>query len=398
MKNNYSEERREFLKKSGLVTLGGLLVPSFLKANSLLSETWKGKNLIVIQLSGGNDGLNTVVPFRNDLYYKARPNLAIEAGKVLKLTDDLGLNPAMTGLKKIYDAGDLSIINNVGYPNPNRSHFLSMDIWQSAGNNGEHYTSGWLGRYLDHECMNGAPHDGIEVNEMLSLAMKGAKRKGVPVANPGKFYNATRGIEVNKMAGDSANDAVKFLYKTMADTKESAEYIFQKSKVYKSKKSYPNNKFGNQLKNIAQFICSGLETRVYYTSLGGFDTHNNQKNRQSNLLKTYSDSLEALVDELKENDQWKNTLVLTFSEFGRRVEQNGSAGTDHGKANNSFVMGGSLKKAGVYNAVPDLANLDKGDLKHQIDFRQIYSTILDRWMESDSGKILNGSYEKLSFL
>ncbi len=282
--HNYSNSRRDFLKKSGLVVAGGLLVPAFLKSQSISPEVANGRNLVVIQLSGGNDGLNTFIPYRNDIYYASRPKIAIEANKVLKLTDELGLNPAMKGLKKLYDEGDVCIINNVGYPNPNRSHFLSMDIWHTALGRNDHTSSGWLGRYLDHECQNMPPHTAIETSDILSLALKGNKSKGLPIANPWKFYTASKGVDVKNKPQSVSNDAVNFLYKTIAETKESANYIFHKSKVFKSKKEYPKGALGNNLKHISKFINSGLDTRVYYASLGGFDTHNNQLGRQENLL------------------------------------------------------------------------------------------------------------------
>ena len=395
LKNQTS--RRQFLKDASLTVAGTMMVPAFLKGTSMSEFSSDGRRLIVIQLSGGNDGLNTVVPFRNDYYYKYRSRIAHNPHDVLRLNDDMALHPLMTGIKSLFDSGDLTIINNVGYPNPNRSHFRSMDIWHSASDSKEYISTGWLGRYLDNECSGCKTHAGIEISNLLDLALKGEKKKGLPLVNPQQLYSSFRGVKIEKQ-NTGNNEAADFLYKTIAQTKSSAEYIFKTSKNYKSKLTYPNNEFGRSMKTIAELIISGIDTQIFYASLGGFDTHYKQVGRQNNLLKMYSDAMNVFIKELKSNNQWSNTLVLTFSEFGRRVKENGSLGTDHGKANNVFIMGGNLKRKGFYNNPPDLLNLDNGDLKHEIDFRQVYSTILDKWLKADADTILLNKYERLKFI
>jgi len=387
--------RRHFLKQSAVVASGTLLLPSFLRGNPLIDQS--DRKLVVIQLSGGNDGLNTVIPFRNDILAKARPRLMKSSKEVLKINDEVGLNPVMKSLSRLYDNGDLSILNSVGYPNPNRSHFRSMDIWHTGSDSREYLSTGWLGRYLDSECTDADPITAVEMGDVLSMAMKGSERKGVPLTNVQQFYNSSRilgGVE----AYDGDNHMASFLYKTQAELKSSAEYLFEKNKIYRSKKEYPQSQFANQLKEVAEMIISGVESPVYYVSLSGFDTHNGQKGRQERLLQTYSDAVEVFVKDLKAADRWDETLVMTFSEFGRRVQENASNGTDHGKANNLFVMGGKLEKPGLYNAMPDLSELDQGDVPYTIDFREVYATILDHWMGVNSQQIMGKSFTPLNFV
>lgn len=400
-------KRRKFIQKSALASVGTMMIPGFLKAYEALHINQAAshhKKLVVIQLSGGNDGLNTVVPFRNDIYYELRPRLAMPQNKVLKLNDELGFNPALEGLRNIYDQGWLSIINNVGYPNPNRSHFRSMDIWHTASNANEYLSSGWLGRYLDSECGRNCKtaHEVIEVDDTLSLATKGRNIKGLALTNPQKLYKSTQNRGVKMLAAHSHvhdhESNVGYLYKTLAETVSSAQYIHQKSKVYKSRANYPRNSFGKRLKTIAELISSGIDTKVYYAGMTGFDTHVNQKNRQERLLKTYADAMKVFVEDLQKNNRLDEVLILTFSEFGRRVKQNASNGTDHGTANNLFVIGGKLKKAGFYNESPDLKNLDQGDLKYSIDFRSVYATLLKKHLGVNERKILGKNFEKLNFV
>src|SRR5690606_9800688 len=353
----------------------------------LASEQITGhKNLVIIQLSGGNDGINTVVPYGMDLYYQKRQSIAINKSEIIKLTDLQGLNPHMSALREVYDQGHMAIINSVGYPNPDRSHFRSMDIWQTGCDSDQYLSTGWIGRYLDSDCQSCSnPHHAIEVDDTLSLAMKGQNIKGVAVQNPRQLYDNTRDPFFKKALQDHKEmldeDNLGYLYKTMIETSSSAEYILNKSKTYNNSASYPDGTFANQLKTVAKFINSGLNTRVYYVSLSGFDTHTNQINQQGRLLKQYSEGINAFVKDLRLAGNFDDTLVLTFSEFGRRVEQNSSGGTDHGTANNIFLFGGKLKQQGIINGAPNLQNLDQGDLKYEIDFRQVYATVLDKWLQ-----------------
>src|SRR5579859_4080708 len=373
--------RRQFLKRSALATSGTMLVPQFLKA-------WENpfaegdRVLIVLQLSGGNDGLNTIVPFRNDIYFQSRPKIAIKAEKILKVSDELGFNGALEKLQGIYDQGYLGIINNVGYPNPDRSHFRAMDIWQSA-NPKEYVRTGWVGRYLDANC-DGAEHNAIEIDDTLSLALKGASIKSMALKDPVRLYKATHNPMFKNIAKDpvsaDSDPMVSYLYKTAAETVSSADYIYNLAKTYSSSAVYPDSDFANRLKMIGTLINSGVNTKVYYAALSGFDTHANQTGQQERLLKTYSEAVGALIRDLDERGNFDRVMILTFSEFGRRVSENASGGTDHGTANNIFLYGKKLKTPGFINGTPDLKQLDEGDLIYQIDFRSIYATLLNRWM------------------
>ena len=396
-------KRREFLQIGSLAT-ASLMVPKFLKA-------FEGKNmvpagnkvLVILQLSGGNDGLNTVIPYRNDIYYRTRPRLGIEKTKILSLTDEAGLHPALTGLKELYDDGSLSILNSVGYPNPDRSHFRSMDIWHTASDSRDYWTTGWLGRYLDAQCKGcDKPTYALEVDDMLSLAMKGEEAKAIAMKDPRRLFGTANQRFFKDVLQNHKDEAgeqpVDYLYKTMAETISSADYIFEKSKFHPSIAEYPKSELGQSLKTIASLIFSDINTKVYYISLGSFDTHINQAFQQQNLFNQMNEAIRAFTKDLKANGRFNDVMLMTFSEFGRRVSQNASGGTDHGTANNMFFISGSLKQKGLINAMPDLSDLDEGDLKYKIDFKNVYATVLKNWLGADDAKILHQQYEYLKFV
>ncbi|WP_370000969.1 DUF1501 domain-containing protein [Winogradskyella sp.] len=394
-------DRRKFIKDSALAS-SLFFVPSFVKAfESVATEKLGYKRLVIVQLAGGNDGLNTIIPYNNDIYYNSRPRLAITKD-IIKLNDDLGFHPSLSPLRALYDNGELSILNNVGYPNPVRSHFRSMDIWHTASDSDQYLQSGWLGRYLDRHGKK--PYNAIEMDEQLSLAMKGEHFNGI-ATNDYKVLYRTAKDPYFKNVLDHYNDAhlsehnLGYLYQTMIEAKSSAKYIYDTTKVKQTQQEYPQNRFAKQLKTVAQFIGSGLDTKVFYTSLGGFDTHANQQNKQARLLKQYADSVSAFVKDLKQNGTFEDTLILTFSEFGRRIKQNAANGTDHGAANNVFVIGENLKNAGFYNDLASLSDLDgNGDLKYEIDFRSVYATILSKWMNVSAEGIINSKQKTLDFI
>jgi uncharacterized protein (DUF1501 family) len=405
-------KRRDFLRQSAFTTAGSMMIPSFLKAYELGQmnvDPMGSKVLVVVQLSGGNDGLNTVVPFRNDIYYRERPTLAIAREKVLTLNDELGFNPALEPLKALYDDGLVRVINNVGYPNPDRSHFRSMDIWHTASSSDQYLRTGWVGRYLDAACSGAggcAPHSAIEVDDTLSLSMKGNAVNGLAVLNPKKLYNQTRDGIIKELAQTSftkTQDNAGYLYKTLAETVSSAEYVYDKSakSVHRTKGVYPAHELGKRLKTVSELIQSDTSTRVYYISISGFDTHVNQAGQQERLLRNYAEAVKAFMDDMKSTNRQNDVLLMTFSEFGRRVKQNASNGTDHGTANNVFLVGGGLSGTGgerIYNEAPDLVNLDVGDLKFTVDFRSIYATLLEDWLKADNLAILGNKFPKLSLL
>jgi uncharacterized protein (DUF1501 family) len=397
-------KRKEFIQVGSLAT-ASLLLPKFLKAfenrNGLLVPPGN-KVMVILQLSGGNDGLNTVIPMRNDIYYRSRPKLGIEKTKALSITDEAGLHPALTAFKELYDDGSLGIMNSVGYPNPDRSHFRSMDIWHTASESNEYWTNGWVGRYLDAQCKGcDRPTQAIEIDDVLSLALKGETLKGIAVKDPRRLYGTANEKffrEVLKNHKDETGEQpVDYLYKTMAETLSSADYIFQQSRLHPSNAEYPKTDLGNSMKTIASLIFSDINTKVYYVSLGSFDTHINQEAQQQRLFTEMNDAIKAFVKDLKANNRFNDVMLFTFSEFGRRVSQNASGGTDHGTANNMFLISGSLKEKGLINPLPDLNDLDEGDLKYKIDFKNVYATVLRKWLNADDVAILGKKYEQLSF-
>lgn len=395
--------RRDFLKKTAFASTS-LLVPEFLQAypNKGLLGSRAGKTLVVVQWSGGNDGLNTVVPYRNDIYYRNRPTLGKKPKEVLRLNDELGFNPVMGGLREIYEEGYMSIINSVGYPNPDRSHFRSMDIWQTASGSNEYLSTGWVGRYLDHACNGCAPYNALEMDDTLSLALKGEQKNGFAANNLPQLKRTAKNVFLEAAAKNHEHhnheEDVAYLYKTLIDTQASADYLFEKAKTHRSRVQYPKTPLGKDLKQVSELITADTDTKIYYVNMSGFDTHANQKNQQERLLKQYSDAMKAFVKDLKQNKLLDDVLILTFSEFGRRVKQNGSNGTDHGTANNVFLIGGNLKRPGIYNPAPDLNNLDNGDLIYEIDFRQIYATLLEKGLNMNAEKVLGERFGGLDFI
>jgi uncharacterized protein (DUF1501 family) len=396
--------RRKFLQAGSLVS-GTLMLPKFLKAfeGSVPGIMGGNKVLVVLQLSGGNDGLNTIIPVRNDIYYRERPGLAIKRDLALSLNREAGLHPTLTHLKSLYDEGNLAILNNVGYPNPDRSHFRSMDIWQTASNSDEYLNSGWLGRYLDAECSGcSKPTQILEIDDMLSPAMSGEQMKGIALKDPKRLYETSQDPFFKELLRaetyEKPEEPASYLYKVMAETISGADYIFRQSKLRPSATMYPDTEIGKNLKTIASLISSDINTRVYYISIGSFDTHVGQQAKQEKLFRDLNDAVKPFTDDLKSSHRFDDVLMMSFSEFGRRVSENGSGGTDHGTANNMFLIGGGLKKKGLLNDLPDLNDLSDGDLKQQVDFKRVYATVLNKWLQADEQRILGRRYEYLDFI
>jgi uncharacterized protein (DUF1501 family) len=391
--------RRSFLKQSAVVS-GSLMMPRLLSAQNHIEH--KGKALVIIQLFGGNDGLNTIVPHTNDLYYKLRPQIALKSAELIPFQTDAAFNKKISILPEWMDRGEMLLVNNVGYPKPSQSHFRSQEIWESASDAHVYESSGWLGRWLDIQQDDMPSKLLVEIGQSLSLALKGKQHKGLALLRPEQLHRAANHpiiqATANHVGHEHAHETVAYLHRTLTETSRSAAYIYEQHKIFQSKTTYPQQPFAQGMKTIAELICSGSETSVYYISISGFDTHAFQKLTQNNLLKQYSDSLRAFMSDLKSQGRWKDTLVMTFSEFGRRVKQNGSNGTDHGTANAVWLSGGGLKKTGMLNALPDLSDLNNGDLKHQIDFRQIYATLLEKWLDTPHEQVLKRSFDILPIL
>ncbi|HZQ47873.1 MAG TPA: DUF1501 domain-containing protein [Verrucomicrobiae bacterium] len=446
MKNDVTlRTRREFLRTT---VLGGALsctIPAFLantfsalQANAADSATQvaTGRDstiLVVLQMAGGNDGLNTVAPFSNDHYHRARPRLGLQAAEVLKLNEDVGLHPGLTGFKQLYDSGSLAIIQGVGYPNPNRSHFRSTEIWQTASDSSRFEAYGWLGRYFDNACAGADPTVGVNIGRQMPQAFAAKKPMGVSLENPQgyRFITSERGRagaaseesyrklndsdETMQMAGgdlggsnsgDSigsiggstkhSGSALDFLERTALDAQISSDKIRAISSKVENKASYPPSPLANSLKLVARLIGGSLPTRVYYVSQGGYDTHTNQAGTQQRLLKDLGDSVKAFTEDLKAQGNLSRVLVMTFSEFGRRVAENANGGTDHGAAAPMFIIGDKVK-AGLLGKYPSLAPADlfQGDMKYTVDFRSVYAGILESWLKTPSSPILGRQFPPL---
>jgi len=402
MKNS----RRNFIKYSGLAS-ASLFMPKFLKATAnYLPNDIRPKVLVVIQFSGGNDGLNCIVPYDDDIYRKGRPSIGYKKDELIKLGDGIGMNSSMQGLADLFFDGNVVLVNGVGYPNPNRSHFRSMDIWQTGSDENAYLQSGWIGRILDATCNNAhcaQPHFAVELDDSLSLALKGTQMSGFAVRDPKLLKQANNNPFIDTIAAtqqhfDDEHHNVAYLHKLLTDTAQSTDYIYEQSQKYASTTVYPANEFGNQLKTIAQLIIAETNTSVYYVSLSGFDTHAAQRGQQERQLKVYADGLKAFCTDLKGKGKFNDTMIMTFSEFGRRVEENASNGTDHGTANNVYLISGGLKQGGMINDMTDLSKLQDGDLIHQVDFRSVYTTVMNKWLNVDATAVLNKSFPMLDCL
>ena len=406
--------RREFLKQFGaasLVSLGAT-PPSFLARAAAANETKSDERILVlVQMAGGNDGLNTVVPFGRDEYYKARPGVGIAKNTVLKLNSELGLHPAMTGFKTLFDEGCLSIIQGVGYPHPDRSHFRSMDIWQSAKPEKEDVSNGWLGRALDstvEQHIGKVPGLAFGTDKLpLSLV---ASKINVPTVRDVKGYQLQLGpgsessLKAHREALEriasrdaAAGSDLDFLRRTARTAWSSAEKLKRISASYKPATAYPGNALGQKLRTVAEIISGDMGTRMFFVNLDGFDTHSQQANSHQALLTELSSAITAFVGDLKGHGLADRVMVATFSEFGRRVAENGSLGTDHGAASQMFVISPKCQ-AGIIGAHPSLTDLDDGDLKFHTDFRSVYATLLDRWLGIASEPVLGGAYQPVEFV
>lgn len=398
-----SISRRKFISLSSLAS-ASVCMPKFLKAYAQHQVASNHKVLVIIQLSGGNDGLNTIIPVRNDIYYKMRPQIGISKEDAITLNDDAAIHPALKSFADLYQQGHLAVLNNVGYPNPDRSHFRSMDIWHTASASNEIKQYGWLGKYLDAQCAGcDKPTIALEIDDVLSLALKGEHYKGIAFKDLERLYRNSKNnflLQLQQTHAYTSHEEkpIDYLYKTITETTHSAQYIYDNYQRFKTKYSYPDSDLGRNLKTIASLILSDINTTVYYVSVSGFDTHVHQAEQQTKLFTELSNAVDAFVKDLKQNNRFKDVLLCTFSEFGRRVSENASKGTDHGTANNMFFISESLKEKGILNALPNLSNLDDGDLKYTVDFKQVYATLLDKWLNQNHQSILNHQYDLLSFV
>ncbi|MBE2204798.1 MAG: DUF1501 domain-containing protein [Chthoniobacterales bacterium] len=429
--NKTLHTRRQFLRTS---LLGGAVawsVPVFLErtfftldalAADSMAPTGKDEPILVIlQLAGGNDGLNTLVPFADDAYHRTRPGIAIK--NPLKLNEAVGLHPRLTGLRQLYDDGHLGIVQGVGYPNPNRSHFRSTEIWQTASDAQKAEAHGWIGRYFDACCKGADPSVGVSIGAQTPQAFAAAEPKGISFSNPEQFRfasektsdpaaaeefyrntteqasdaNAGASIGMLQGPGGGTGDTMDFLRRTALDAQMSSDKVLEITRKSKASVSYPPGNLANSLNLVARLIGGGLPTRVYYVGHGGYDTHTNQAGSHDRLMGELDAALAAFTSDLKSQGNFHRVALMTFSEFGRRVAENGSGGTDHGAAAPLFVMGGAVKP-GLYGTAPSLTNLHDGDLVHNVDFRSVYATVLKNWLKVPVEPILHRAFPTIGFI
>lgn len=403
--------RRGFLRNAlgvslGTSTLVGIdaIAPRFLLQAAKASGQASESILVVVQLSGGNDGLNTVIPFRDDEYRKQRPELSIGEGEVLGLTEDLGLHPAMRGFADLHEDGLLTIVQGVGYDQPNRSHFESMDIWHTCHRKTETRLDGWLGRFLEIAAPDGdvpALHFGRN-QQPLALHSRQLRVPSVQSLDEFRLKGANR-VEFRQLIEELAepansreeDDLLGFIETSTSSALVASRQVEHALKSYTSSFSYPETELAKKLSIVAQLIDSGLSTRIYYVELDGFDTHAAQAETHAILLKEWSDAVSTFVRDVTEHGHGDRVCVMSFSEFGRRVSENASGGTDHGAAAPMLLAGGGLQ-AGITGAQPSLTDLVDGDLKHSVDFRRVYAAVLRDWLLADPTEVIGGDFSPLS--
>jgi uncharacterized protein (DUF1501 family) len=413
--------RRAMIKDGLLVVSAGMVMPSIFSrgvasANvqaldgSHIAQAANDRTLIVVQMAGGNDGLNTVIPFADPLYHQMRPTLGLPDAQVVHLDTRLGLHPNLAPLKQLWDAGHLAIVEGVGYPDQSLSHFQAMDIWQTldlSGNGRE----GWLGKLVSGLVdQDGHPFKALDIGVQTAQALSSINAQ-VPTVSSVPAYSVYRD-PADSDGGNARMQALMNLYNsypktapyaalldtTALNAQEGSRQLHQVDAQYQPAVTYPTGPFAAGLKVLAEAIVQGLGLRVGYVTLGGFDTHANQRQTHDTLMTTLANGLSAFYTDLVKHGKADNVVVMTWSEFGRRVEENGSLGTDHGTAAPMFVLGNAVNK-GIFGEPPSLSSLDSnGNLKYTIDFRSVYATVLDRWMGASSKDVLGGSFGSQDFL
>ena len=420
--------RRIFIRQGVMLASFAATLPHFIQESALGMLAPDGsatssrpgvpdeRILVIVQLSGGNDGLNTVIPYGDREYHAARPSLSLgepgkakNGGAALELDRDrgIGLHPNLTGLKELHDDGRLAVVAGVGYPNPNRSHFASMDIWQSGRPEGK--GTGWLGRYVDATCNgNPAADVAVSVGRTAPLAMLGRTSRPIAFESADLFRwlgadaggqmedEYQRMVRAGELRDVAAGSQESFLMRTALDAQVTSDRI--RAAVKKAPLArYPGSAVAKQLQTVAAMIRDGMKTRVYYVSMGGFDTHANQVGSHGNLMRQLGDAMLAFQNDLKAQGNDGRVMTMCFSEFGRRVRQNASNGTDHGTAGPVFVVGPNVNP-GLQGKYPSLTDLDGGDLKFTTDFRGVYQELLGKWMKAPTREVLGGTYQAPSIV
>ena len=389
----------------------GLVTPKWLSSLAeadIIRQAKGGKSasdtvLVVCQLSGGNDGLNTVIPYSDSQYYSLRPTLGIREAQAIKLNDHIALHPSMQPLADLYKKGKVAIIQNVGYPQPNRSHFRSMEIWQSASPDNK-LKYGWVGRHFDQQATIG------QLNPVVALGLSTEKPKSLDAKTASIPCFASL-ADMQSMVGDpdmeamlrriqgsdSANAGTRVVQQANKTAFDAMSILSKKLGTYTPSGAYGNDSFGQGFKQIAQLLATSPQTRLVYFSASGFDTHARQADSHSKLLGGFSNAIAAFQGEMEAIGKADKIVVLVFSEFGRRTFENTSGGTDHGAAAPMFLIGNRVK-GGLHGPNPNLTDLSDGDLKFTTDFREVYATAVDDWLGGDSTVVLGTKFKSVEVI
>ncbi len=401
--------RRTFFKQAAVYSAAGA-APAFLtgaaaRAGATLASFEDDRILVVVQLGGGNDGLNTIIPHGQDAYYRSRPTLGLRGSQLLPIDDHVAFNRQLAGLRRLYDTGRVAVVQGVGYPNPDRSHFRSMEIWHTASDADTYLGRGWIGRYFDSHCGGSArPQVGLALNNERPQAFEGRKGYGIATDQPDRFgWTAGRGADTPaafaelNAPGPTPNRTLDFLRQTTQHAIAASAEVRQAAERGNVASPGRRGRDMDQLGMVAGLIRGGLQTRVYYAATGGFDTHAGQAAQHDRLLARFSEALEGFQEQLAKDGTAHRVVTLVFSEFGRRVRENGSAGTDHGTAAPVFLVGEPVR-GGLHGTYPDLEDLDQGDLKFGTDFRAVYGTLLEKWLGVPPESVLGRRFETLDLL
>jgi uncharacterized protein (DUF1501 family) len=399
--------RRDLLRAGALGAVGSGLPP--LLRGSALAMEGAGPLLVVVELAGGNDGLNTIVPYRDDAYYAARPKIAIEANDLLKLDDEFGLHPRLIGLRNLWEKEQVAIVHGCGYPNPTRSHFSAMAWWHTGVPRGAE-PLGWVGRMADARWPEGRRNTIVNIAKQESLAVRSASHAPIVFSDPNAFVRAGdregndvyRGIIQHDDRRDDpgASSNLAFLRDIARTAEQSSAFVRESTRRYETPVSYGTEaaSLAQDLRKVAALVATDFPARVYYVSMGGFDTHGSQNSTQNNLLLYLGDALEGFLADVDRLGRGQDVAVLVFTEFGRRVAENQSGGTDHGTATPMLLLGQPIRP-GFHGRAPSLVELDEGDLRMTTDFRQVYASVLTEWMGvADSTSLLRGDFAPLELL
>lgn len=376
--------RRDFLLYSGLLPFAGSL-PTLATA-----RPHQQKILVLLELAGGNDGLNTLIPYTDSAYYAARPHLAIPKEQVIPINQKVGIHPSLKPLLSHWNKKQLAWIQGVGYPHASRSHFRSINIWETALTSGKKSHKGWVDQYASARQNK---IDGIILDGNAG-PLTGQHLKTLTIDNPETFLQQAKLIQTRRKTTN--NQALAYVLQQQQQLNSASSMIANKLQHrQKITTPFPKHKFGQQMKNAAQLIASNIDVPIYKVGLGGFDTHTHQKTQHSSLLNKLSTGLASFSQAMKQLGLWDNVLIMSYSEFGRRVAENGSGGTDHGAASVHFAMGGKVQ-GGLYGRQPSLEDLDNGDLKYNVDFRSLYATIDNHWLRQASQTV--AGFKPLGFV